>query len=464
MATCCSLALMSTATMVRLSSSHYPRSLPALTNLPSPAEFFVARQYTFESHLSRPFSLGFTVPDVDSDEEEVDVRERCGSQQNPLVLDSDSDEDEDVTMAERLLSEEEPAEDVSEYQEYPESATRSAFVEETYSDQDGSVAYSSDGDLLSQSIDVDIDSDAASIVSSAMEYPSEPEVPDSEDEDGFDLYNDRDISDSKSTATASVQALEQSLYTNTQTVQSRNAFSLDHEVFELPHPDTFNQTFGSSFTDAIAPPLPPRRSPSRAPWNNTNFTAFGQQLDSPGWSDEMPAQACYMAPTFGDRSSVFGAQPPPMQESIGSQSNSLLFGQTPPPMPALDVTTPPPQPARRTKVTIEEIVEDQPPTPESVNNLKRKANVLSEEPQSPVAEEAITFTLAPAVIPCEAEEAAVQTIAAVPETIVIAQRPKKQPKSILSRLGDTARVSLFGAAGAFVAITALSTLPDTFFT
>jgi hypothetical protein len=47
-------------------------------------EFFVARSYEFESQLSRPFSLGFTVPDPESEEEAL---ERRGSQTDPLVID-----------------------------------------------------------------------------------------------------------------------------------------------------------------------------------------------------------------------------------------------------------------------------------------------------------------------------------------------------------------------------------------
>jgi hypothetical protein len=134
-------------------------------------------------------------------------------------------------------------------------------------------------------------------------------------------------------------------------------------------------------------------------------------------------------------------------------------------MPASDVDTSTPlQPGRRTKVSIEEIVEEQPPTPESVNNMKRKADVL--EAEEPVAtlektsevimgtENANSETLA--AVPA-ADAAAIQTAA------IIAQRPKKTPRSILSKVLDKAAYPLLGATGAVVSFALLSTLPDTFF-
>jgi hypothetical protein len=137
-------------------------------------------------------------------------------------------------------------------------------------------------------------------------------------------------------------------------------------------------------------------------------------------------------------------------------------------MPTSDVETSTPlQPGRRTKVSIEEIVEEQPPTPESVNNLKRKADVFEEEElaaaQDEVAipEEAIVVTKQASAdqvvaVPV-ADAAAVQTAA------VIAQRPKKTPRSILSRALDKAAYPLLGATGAVVSFALLSTLPDAFF-
>jgi hypothetical protein len=139
--------------------------------------------------------------------------------------------------------------------------------------------------------------------------------------------------------------------------------------------------------------------------------------------------------------------------------------QTPPMMPASDVETATPQPGRRTKVSIEEIVEEQPPTPESVHNMKRKADVLEE----PVVEEVVVpadavFNVeqvtANEVVAVPANDAAA---AAVQTATVIAQRPKKTPRSVLSRVLDKAAYPLLGATGAVVSFALLSTLPDTFF-
>jgi hypothetical protein len=66
-------------------------------------EFFVARTYAFESQLSRPYSLGFAVPDPESEEEMA--LERRGSQTHPLVIDESdaSEQSEDDEQAEVTL-------------------------------------------------------------------------------------------------------------------------------------------------------------------------------------------------------------------------------------------------------------------------------------------------------------------------------------------------------------------------
>ena len=144
------------------------------------------------------------------------------------------------------------------------------------------------------------------------------------------------------------------------------------------------------------------------------------------------------------------------------QANRL---QTPPPMPISDVETSTPlQPGRRTKVSIEEIVEEQPPTPESVNNMKRKADVLEAE------EPAVALDETPEVI-IGTESAHSEPIVAVPAAdvtaiqtaAIIAQRPKKTPRSVLSKVLNKATYPLLGATGAVVSFALLSTLPDTFF-
>lgn len=171
----------------------------------------------------------------------------------------------------------------------------------------------------------------------------------------------------------------------------------------------------------------------------------------------------YLGTNFGDRPSIFSpAPPPPGLESLRTQKNEIAWGgamfsvppvdgmQTPPPLPASDISTNSPllQPNRRTKVSIEEIVEEQPLKPTSVGGLKRKADVLEEEEE---------FVTEPVVVSEGVIDAAAQT------ATIVAQRPKKQPRSVLSKVLNKAAYPLLGAAGAVASFTLLSTLPDAFF-
>ncbi|CAO2650120.1 Nn.00g014120.m01.CDS01 [Neocucurbitaria sp. VM-36] len=429
-------------------------------------EYFVARKYKFESRLSRPFSLGFAVPDADSEEEEVEPHGRRGSQLNPFTIDDSEpvseqsgDDQRDVTMVHEVVVQDEDPTVVTEtrsvYEEYPDSAVRISLVEDSYSEDDEvSMVYSSQSED-EELREAEFDSDAASVGSSEPEYnSSEREVPDSEEEEPIEEG-----------------PYKQSSMTNPQTVQPRDLLSIEmasNQAPELPSLGIFSsQHFDSNnpFSSSIVPPMPPRPLASKAaPWNNTEFTSFGQQPDGQSWySDEMPGPQSYLGTNFGDRPSIFSpAPPPPGPESIKTHINGLMWSgamysaqpadrmQTPPPMPTSDVTTSPPlQPNRRTKVSIEEIVEEQPLTPASVNSMKRKADVLEEEETLIVTE--------PVVSSEELVDSAAQTAA------IIAQRPKKQPRSILGKALSTAAYPLLGAAGAVVSFTLLSTLPDAFF-
>jgi hypothetical protein len=115
--------------------------------------------------------------------------------------------------------------------------------------------------------------------------------------------------------------------------------------------------------------------------------------------------------------------------------------------------TPTPPPNRRTKVSITEIVEDQPPTPSSVNGTKRKADVL-DDTESYISAEPIALgeTAQPIVLNTSAQTAA-----------IIAQRPKKQPRSILNKVATTAKYFGIGAFSTVSAVALLSSLPDAFF-
>ncbi|KAF1937622.1 hypothetical protein EJ02DRAFT_458575 [Clathrospora elynae] len=489
-------------------------------------EFFVARTYTFESRLTRPFSMGFTVPDAESEE---DVLEHRGSQLDPLVIGdseseppSESDNDEgdhaDVTMMiDEGFQQDEPEKSPSPLAEqYPESALRSTILEDDYSDAEGGALMDPMDSEHEEEVHVlDFDSEAESMGSSERSYESEPEVPDSEDEDMEEPANHNSslpstVPEVKSSVATSVPP------TGSPTVRPRDLFTFSYEgtqAPELPRLGIFAQNYDSnSFADSIstgtvkpsslhnqqppAPPLPPRLSaPKSTLWSNSGFESFGQQDDHPSWySGEnscMPSQPNYRGTNFGDRPSLFSPAPPPAQEPRESRPSDFIFSatpvcsvhqadrlQTPPLMPTGDVEViTPPMPGRRTKVTIEEIVEEvveeQPPTPTSVNSMKRKADVLEEisgasgiNDESVVAEDsnAIAEQVFNAQVVADlmaAQNAVAEVVAA--QTAIIAQRPKKVPRSIISKVLGKAAYPLLGATGAVVSFALLSTLPDTFF-
>jgi hypothetical protein len=185
----------------------------------------------------------------------------------------------------------------------------------------------------------------------------------------------------------------------------------------------------------------------------------------------MPTYPNYVGTNHGDRPSLFSPAPAPMmsvQQDVETASsmfngNSASFApigdriHTPPAISASDiVSSTPPPPSRRTKVSIGEIVEDQPPTPTSVNGLKRKADMLDEDAKSAPEEEATSADTPLKQVVVEVDAARNVTI--------IAQRPKKQPRSLVSKLKNTAALLGYGAVGAVGAVAVLSYLPDAFFT
>ena len=348
----------------------------------------------------------------------------------------------------------------------------------------------------SYDFNADSDSQAGSTGSSEMMSDSEPEIGDSEDEDidGADHNNPTASSSNKEnepSGNAAIPSTAQCSMQNPSTLSLRDVYMLDDvangqaslpriHMFGMQGSDNNSMSNSNVYAESAPPPLPPRPSTSRvAPWCNPSYSAFSSQSDLQDWySAEDMSQPNYLGTNFGDRPSLFSpAPPPPMPESSETRLPMYHFGncasqavqanrlQTPPPMPISDVETSTPlQPGRRTKVSIEEIVEEQPPTPESVNNMKRKADVLEAE------EPAVALDETPEVI-IGTESAHSEPIVAVPAAdvnaiqtaAIIAQRPKKTPRSVLSKVLNKATYPLLGATGAVVSFALLSTLPDTFF-
>lgn len=408
-------------------------------------EYFVARTYTFEARfVPTAYSLGFTVPDADSDDEEVVVMERRGSQSNPVTLD-DSDDEEITFLHESTIPPQEiqdvTSEDLFIPEEEEDLVPAVTVVQDSFAKEDG--------DIQVRSSDMGMDDDESSVASSEKEldYPSsEQEVPDSEDEGdaeslpAFFADDEVDMADAASFA---------------------NNFAEDQTVpLQLP-------SFGVVFNHAAlgeeqAPPLPPRPSsgvplPTADMWRNDGaaFLPLPDLDVGPRIDEQTSMPRLYI---FDDSHPA----PESLHLTVSQQAHRL---QTPPPMPATDVTTPPDlQPARRTKVSIEEIVEEQPPTPTSVKDLKRKADELDED----VSEEEVSPIIKAAMLDDTEITAAQAARAASPAAIaqspaVIAQRPKKEPRSLLRKLGQGVKYPLLSAAGAVAAFTLLATAPDSFF-
>ena len=119
--------------------------------------------------------------------------------------------------------------------------------------------------------------------------------------------------------------------------------------------------------------------------------------------------------------------------------------------------------------TIPERIDDQPPTPTSVKNLKRSADTaFDNEVEEVIEQEAVQSAIEVAVPASPTSDAPLPGEAVVPtveQPIPQNQRPIAQPKSILRRALNAAKVVVPATTlGVAFTITALTTLPESFFT
>ncbi|KAF2832374.1 hypothetical protein CC86DRAFT_366185 [Ophiobolus disseminans] len=450
-------------------------------------EFYVARKYTFEAEVmppQAPFSLGFTVPEPESEDEDIPgTTPHRGSQTNPLTIDeSDSESD---------TSNNEPAEITMIGEVFIVQANEPAAVSdfvpphepggENSEDEESLGRYPSDIDIH---LDEDMDSQASIMGDSVVDYSSDMEVSDVEAEDGSETTGQHAATETELPLQEQPTAPNLPPWANRDLSLSFNQMQgfVNSSLPPMMMMNTNNQNMTS-----FAPPLPPRPSAARPSIFDRGDVVYSQK---PSWlSDDVNTFSNFLGTNHGDRPSLFSPAPassmaPPQEaESAATtfSSSSVNFApinsnrlQTPPAMPLSDVTTStPPAPNRRTKVSITEIVEEQPPTPESVNEMKRKVDVLEEEETSTPEEEVIVpvdetvpaveaFGVDASGAEAPATEAPADTVA-VQTAAIIAQRPKKQPRSILSRLQNTATYLGYGVAGAAGGIALLATLPDGFF-
>lgn len=209
-------------------------------------------------------------------------------------------------------------------------------------------------------------------------------------------------------------------------------------------------TFPSSmFDSAIAPPLPPRPYQKRQrtwaePPHEDGERVLGASSEMPSWTPigglghEYPE---YQGTSFGP---AFSSQP------VADRM------QTPPPTvpaaQALDPFAAAEEPAMHTiGLSIPEVVDDQPPTPTSINSRKRSAADAFDEDTDEVIEQ---------------KAADLETEVAAPTVEQLQpQRPIAQPKSILRRALNAAKVMVPATAlGAVFTVGALTALPESFFT
>jgi hypothetical protein len=447
-------------------------------------EFFVARKFEFGSRLQppqAPFSLGFTVPD--SDEEEVGgTTLRQGSQNYPLTIiisDSESEISEnevaDLTMMKDgfIVVDDDDDEDEEE-EELPALVRKSspsvdkiAVVEEDYFENDVN-----DGYYSSDAPDDDLNDEESVLPSgSEMDYISDDEVEPVPVTVAFQLEAEPQqvelgVSPERSSMNFPAPDLPSRVTYNTSAV-------FESVQPELPSMDVIRESH-DAFTNSFPPALPPRPAAAQP----SGFDRAEPSSIRPPWfSDDIASYPNYMGTNHGDRPILFSPAPMPPYMPPSQEMKNMDFGarsvnfppfasrmQTPPPMQASDVTTSTtPPPSRRTKVSIGEIVEEQPPTPTSVNNMKRKADVLEESEASVTDSATRSESLdssgveEPADGQSKADPSPAQTAA------IIAQRPKKQPRSVLGKLRTTATYLGVGAAGAAGMVALLSSLPDAFF-
>lgn len=406
------------------------------------SEYFVARTYTFQAQHVPAYSLGFTVPDADSEDEEIPAVGHDGSETNPVMLD-DSDaasnhtnqyNPETTLISANFVSKDQTPITIENDSELPPPIT---VVQDSYAEEEGEdiLVHSSDMDV-NEEHDMDLGSDDSSVGSSEREldYPSEPEVADSEEEEAdMDSYPALGYDYEKGKL-----HLEETIPITD--VRSKNG---------MPQLPSFDVVFSQgandiAFTDAT--PQPPNQLPLQhsVTWSSSDTQTIFVPISDHDVTRSMP-----WITEYGH-----------LQSAPDSAQFPTYRLQTPPLMPNMDVINSPDlQPARRTKVSIEEIVEEQPLTPSSVNDLKRKADIFDEE----VAPAFDSNTTEDADVPSAESPMIDSTSTTAQAPAVIAQRPKKQPRSLLSRLGQTAKYPLLGAAGAVAAFTFLAAAPDSFF-
>lgn len=402
------------------------------------AGYFVAYSYTFNAELTdpEPFSRGFTVPEAESEEEELTlVHSGRGSRVDPLVL-GDSDDDHDDQSKPDNEEQSEPENDITLVQ-----ATQIDGMdqddEDDHCDEDEQEA--AEDDVFNMvDISEDEDEDAADSIANDT---AESEL----EEHAYSTAIQYSPASSPAHEAQHMDEIEEEWpleeLQEVPLVQPPVARSVldqpyDYPPFpvipqlELPKYPTFES---AAFEPLLAPPLPPRPSQKR------------QRTEAPHEQNDWWFCVPPSLPVAGRM------QTPP--QTVPAEVAAFTF-----PSPVLEIKAP-----------FNEVVDDQPPTPTSIHNHKRSADEAFSEENGEVPEQSATEPDAEVVAstlskPDEIlpEEVAIPTIEQV---TVPSQRRIAQPRGIFSRALHAAKIVVPATAlGAVFTITALTTLPESFFT
>ncbi|OSS43911.1 hypothetical protein B5807_11407 [Epicoccum nigrum] len=415
--------------------------------------YYVAYNYTFNAELSyhEPFSRGFTVPEADSEEEELDlVQSGQGSQLHPVVLDDSDDPDDGNT--------EHPGVDVDVFvgDEGINLFVEGKDEDEDENDDDEELDEGDDGflqfthrsaEILGLSVDED---DSDSIADSMVESDIEGEA-ESDDRPDSALFSPESL---PSLEAGSKELAEPHQWPTFDEIQEASVeqVRVDSATNEVVLDQNYSQTYseylsmpleGSAFEveDASSnpPPLPPRPSQKR------------RKIEAAQENEDV----CEAAPL----------------EPVPSSMPAADRLQTPPFTAPVHAGSPlsPPSTFKNSVLTIPELIDDQPPTPTSIKNLKRSADdAFDDEVEEVTEQEAVESAIEVAVPALPTSDTPLPREAAIPtveQTVLHIQRPIAQPKSKIRQVLRAAKVVVPATAlGAVIAVTALTTLPESFFT
>lgn len=426
------------------------------------AGYFMAYKYTFNAELvnAEPFSRGFTVPEAESEDEELEfIPTRRGSQLNPLILDeSDAEpEAEDVENVELAEHSEDNADVTMAHADEKEIVEIIDFAEDEDEDADDSV----DAGMSSDS-----ESDEAS-TGDALDYTLEsPSVYEAQHLDEVRVQVAVPATQVEPTP---VEHFQSSLVSWAPVEEQERApgdfFFADFEtpvdpacpLSQSPYASSWDPPRDASPENDVAPPLPPRPSQKRQRiWDEAvqeEQTWYGETSNVSSARDNN---------TFFQRD-ILVAETEPVSTSPPAAGRM----QTPPHTKLADASSTPS--AHGSDVASTEVVDVQPPTPTSINSRKRSADeAFDEETEEPMEENVVMSEVegkAPAQSTARFDACDDVVVRTVEEVTTPAQRPIAQPKSIFRRALRAAKVVVPATAlGAVFTVTALTTLPESFFT